>query len=153
MSGKTVAPHSRVSVLFALGILATLAGLAGLAATSFPRPAPAPASGQPGLHPARAGDKYGYADSAGTMIIPARFDLADTFSEGLALVRQGGRFGYIDARGAFAIPAAYRNALPFKDGFAAVRDGDAWIFLDRRGCPASGRTQGDPLAAGGDSAR
>jgi hypothetical protein len=142
MPGNPFPAYSRgVTLLFGLGILATLAGLTGLAATSLPGEAPQSPLERQGLHPARFGGKYGYADSTGAMIIPARFDLADTFSEGLALVGQNGRFGYIDSRGYFAIPAAYRHALPFHDGFAAVRDGDAWMFLDRKGRQVAGHPE------------
>lgn len=157
MSFKPFPPASRgVSLLLALGVLATLAGLAGLAATSLPHPDPEAGGieGMRGLHPARFGGKYGYADSTGAMIIPARFDMADTFSEGLALVGQNGRFGFIDAKGSFAIPAAYRHALPFRDGFAAVRNGDIWIFLDREGRQVPGRPRDSlPLALREDSTR
>jgi hypothetical protein len=142
MSAKPFSPSSRgVSLLFGLGILATLAGLTGLAATSLPGSAPASPEVGRGLHPARAGGKYGYADSTGAMVIPARFDLADTFSDGLALVGQNGRYGYIDARGAFAIPAAFRHALPFHDGFAAVRNGEGWMLLDREGRQVAGHPE------------
>jgi hypothetical protein len=135
-------------MLFGLGVLATLAGLTGLAATSLPDTSTGITEGTRGLHPARAGGRYGYADSTGAMIIPARFDLADTFSEGLALVGQDGRFGYIDSRGDFAIPAAYRHALPFHDGYAAVRNGGVWMFLDRQGRKVAGHPEDSvPLAS------
>lgn len=150
--GPSLVPSRGVSLLFGLGLLAALAGLAGLAATSLPEPGPGNAPSRQALHPARAGGKYGYADSTGAMIIPARFDMADTFSEGLALVGQNGRYGYIDSRGAFAIPASYRHALPFRDGFASVRDGDTWIFLDRQGREVPGRPEDSvPLAAREDA--
>ncbi len=157
MSFKSPPSATRgVTLLLALGVLATLAGLTGLAATSLPEPAPEAGAieGIRGLHPARFGGKYGYADSTGTLIIPARFDLADTFSEGLALVGQNGRFGFIDARGSFAIPAAYRHALPFRDGFAAVRNGDIWMYLDREGRQVPGHPRDSlPLASLADSSR
>lgn len=153
MSAKPFSSYSRgVSLLFGLGILATLAGLTGLAATSLPGNPPASPEFRRGLHPARAGGKYGYADSTGAMVIPARFDLADTFSEGLALVGQNGRFGYIDARGSFAIPAEFRHALPFHDGFAAVRNGEGWMYLDREGRQVAGHAEDTvPLASREDA--
>jgi WG containing repeat len=141
-------------MLLGLGILATLAGLTGLAVTSLPQNPPDTGPGSHGLHPARVGGKYGYADSTGALIIAARFDLADTFSEGLALVGQNGRYGYIDPRGSFAIPAEYRHALPFHDGYAAVRDGGSWMFLDREGRKVTGHP-GDsvPLASREEASR
>lgn len=157
MSPKPLHPASRaLSLLFALGVLGVLAGLTGLAVTAMPKAgdAPDPAPGRSALHPARLGGKYGYADAAGKMVIPARFDMADTFSEGLALVRDRGRFGYIDGRGAFAIPAAFQHALPFHDGFAAVRNGQEWMFLDRAGHPVAGHAEDSaPLASRGEDSR
>jgi hypothetical protein len=155
MSRKPFLPPSRgVTLLFGLGVLATLAGLTGLAATSLPETSPGDRAGMRGLYPARAGGKYGYADSTGVMIIPARFDLADAFSEGLALVGQNGRFGYIDSRGSFAIPASYRHALPFRDGYAAVRNDGVWMFLDREGRQVAGHPSDSvPLASREDSSR
>lgn len=147
------------ALLFAAGILIAFAGLAGLAATALPSSAPAgPVPGGRGhdpsrLHPMRIGAKYGYADAAGKLIIPARYDMADTFSDGMAVVGERGRFGYIDDRGTLAIPAVFRSALPFHDGFAAVRNGNDWLYLDRVGHPVAGRPGAPEALASGDSAR
>ena len=153
------APNSSsrvVTLLFVLGLLGALVGLAGLALTAVggERVSSADFPSRSALHPLRQGDKYGYADSRGRMIIPARFDMADAFSEGLALVREDGRFGYINTRGSFAIPAQYRHAFPFRDGFAAVRNGGQWLLLDRFGHTVARQAEPNaPLAAWDDSSR
>jgi hypothetical protein len=129
--------------ILALGFLLVLASLAGLAATAVShscadggdasvREEPAPGEGS-GLHPERIRGKFGYADDSGRMIIPARFDGADAFSEGLAVVLDSGRFGYIDPRGRYAIPAVYRHARAFREGRASVRFGGDWLVIDRGG--------------------
>lgn len=128
--------------LLALGLMLVLASLAGLTATAVSNTCPDNAArqesamgGGTGLHPQRVQGKFGYADAAGRIVIPARFDGADSFSEGLAVVLDSGRFGYIDSRGAFAIPAVYRHARAFRDGHASVRFGGAWLTIDTIGRP------------------
>lgn len=128
--------------LLALGLLLVLASIAGLTATAVSRTYPDSdarrhfgAGGASGLHPKLIQGKFGYADAAGRIIIPPRFDGADTFSEGLAVVLDSGRFGYIDSRGDFAIPAVYRHARPFRDGHASVRFDGVWLTIDTIGRP------------------
>ena len=43
--------------------------------------------------------KWGYIDKSGTLVIPARYDDAWDFSEGLAHVNLNGRWFYIDKNG------------------------------------------------------
>lgn len=142
--------------ILALGVLMGAGGLAGIAATALSGTS-APRDAGDGLlndgahlTPARIDGKYGYVDALGKIIIPPRFDGADTFSEGLALVLDRGRFGYIDPLGRFAIPAVFRHALPFRDGVAPVRDGSEWAFLDHRGNPIAFRDGKDADGAGGE---
>ena len=40
-------------------------------------------------------DRFGYIDKTGKLVIPAQFDDADNFSEGLAGVYTHGKWGYI----------------------------------------------------------
>jgi WG containing repeat len=141
-SGRKTA--SLYNGLLALGLLLVLASLAGLTATAVSQTRPDNAArqesetdGDSGLHPQRIQGKFGYADAAGRIVIPARFDGADAFSEGLAVVLDSGRFGYIDSRGAFAIPAIYRHARAFRDGHASVRFGSAWLTIDTVGRPVN----------------
>ena len=153
LSGPSQPSSRAIALLFFTGVLALFAGLAGLAATSIPAPGQENLASLSPLHPARIGGKYGYADASGRLIIPARFDMADTFADGLALVRERGRFGYVDAHGSLAIPAVFRYALPFRDGYAAVRNGNEWIYLDRVGRPVTGRPASPGPLAGNDSGR
>lgn len=66
-------------------------------------------------------------------IIPARFERAMPFSEGLAAVRIGGRFGYIDERGEIAIQAQFDLAGDFTQGLAEVLIGDKTGVINRKG--------------------
>src|SRR5262249_43054146 len=49
-----------------------------------------------GLCAVRIGNKWGYIDKTGKVVISPQFDSAGIFSEGLACVRKGRKVGYID---------------------------------------------------------
>lgn len=85
---------------------------------------------------------FGYADSAGTMVIEPRFERAGQFLHGLAPVQietESGdvAYGYIDTSGTMVIPAQFKTAAAFCEGLARVEmtiDGvDRFGFIDRSG--------------------
>src|SRR5262245_66465699 len=59
-----------------------------------------------------------------TEIIPAQFERALDFSEGLAAVRIDGRFGYIDHRGEVVMPSRFELGGEFHLGLAEVVVGE-----------------------------
>lgn len=93
------------------------------------------------------GGKFGFFDRRGRVVIPAKFDFAAPFSEGLAAVcegcaevfegehrlRKGGKWGFIDRSGKLAIPARFDEAGRFKAGKAKVRLGKRWQYIGRDG--------------------
>ncbi len=73
------------------------------------------------LMPAQSADgKWGYQDKSGTFTIPAQYDRAERFSEGLAVVQQKKQFGYVDSTGQIVIPLQFVHADPFSEGLAQV---------------------------------
>lgn len=66
-------------------------------------------------------------------IIPARFERAMPFSEGLAAVRIGGRYGYIDERGEIVIEPRFDLAGDFAHGLAEILIGDKTGVINRKG--------------------
>ncbi|MGG1597936.1 WG repeat-containing protein [Paenibacillus naphthalenovorans] len=84
-------------------------------------------------------NKVGYIDTSGKVVIPAKFDGADDFSEGLARVSKGDatneKSGFIDKTGKVVIPLAYEMVLNFSEGMAAFayQFGAKWGFLDKTG--------------------
>jgi hypothetical protein len=102
---------------------------------------------QEGLARFREGDRVGFFDPAGTVVVPAVHDFALPFHEGRAAVcrgcrevpqdehrvLQGGTWGYIDRRGGLAVPFQYESADRFEQGKARVRWNDRWVFIDRDG--------------------
>ncbi len=67
----------------------------------------------------RDGELFGFIDPARRIVIPARFQSARAFSEGLAAVRQRNKWGYTDRTGQLTIPARFAAAAEFHDGLAA----------------------------------
>jgi DNA-binding transcriptional regulator/RsmH inhibitor MraZ len=92
-------------------------------ALAVPRGAQAGRAGEhTGLRPAQdANGKWGFIDRTGRFRIPARFDGASEFSEGVAFVRSwvGGKSknGFVDAGGRFTeLPETNENEAAFHDG-------------------------------------
>ena len=109
----------------------------------------------------RHGDKYGYIDESGELVIPMIFEVYDAFfdnsgvswssliynafafSEGLAAVIIDGKAGFIDKTGGLVIPAIYDgdffigewiSYLPmFNNGLARVRKDGKFGYIDRNG--------------------
>jgi WG containing repeat len=64
--------------------------------------------------------KYGYIERNGNIVIPARFEQARDFSEGLASVKIGDKYGCIDASGKIVIPPRFDFIDEFKNGLARI---------------------------------
>jgi hypothetical protein len=80
------------------------------------------------------GDKYGYADTKGIIkSIPAQFDNAYDFFDGLAAVRMNNKWGYIDKSGNQIIPFQFSGAGSFESGLAAVKIKDKWGYINQQG--------------------
>ncbi|HXB11706.1 MAG TPA: WG repeat-containing protein [Bacteroidia bacterium] len=73
------------------------------------------------LIPVHRDVKYGYAYSEdGPLILPARYDDALYFEDGLAPVKTGDKWGYINEQGVLVIPIKFDYANIFTDGYATV---------------------------------
>jgi hypothetical protein len=88
---------------------------------------------EPRLFPIKSGEKLGFVDSTGRIVIKPQFDDVFAFSEGLALVELGGRFGYIDGTGQVVIDPQFSFARPFSEGLAFVRSGSHGCYIDKTG--------------------
>ena len=78
--------------------------------------------------------KYGYKDKYWkAVIIPAKYENADYFREGLAPVKLNGKWGFIDKSGMEVIPLKYQDAVDFNEGATAVKAADKWGFIDKTG--------------------
>ena len=97
------------------------------------------------------GGKYGYADSTGRLVIPARYDDVESFANGLAEVnigakekvdggsKAGGKWGAIDRAGNVVIPLIYDEILSTNGGayrrkeWYKVRNGNRYGLYTNKG--------------------
>ncbi len=86
------------------------------------------------LQPARNANngKWGYL-AKGEWAIPAKFELASSFSEGVACVRLNGKYGFINSVGEAVISYKYDDAQSFIEGFAVVMMNGKCGFIDHEG--------------------
>jgi hypothetical protein len=81
-----------------------------------------------GLALCLVGRKVGFIDSLGRMAIPATFDEAKDFQNGLARVsRAGAGAGMINRKGEIVVPLRYMTIEDFKNGFAV-----AWLSNNQK---------------------
>jgi hypothetical protein len=73
-----------------------------------------------GLTAIKFGDKYGYVDIRGALVIPPKFDEPGEFSESLAPVNIGGKWGAIDKAGQIIIEPRFDWTMAFFEGVAVV---------------------------------
>lgn len=85
------------------------------------------------LVPFRKGAQYGWVNTKGEVVIPARFRKTFPFSDGMARFVHNDRFGYINEKGEMQISNSFIAAYDFKNGKARVKDGPVWGFIDKRG--------------------
>src|SRR5919199_481004 len=99
----------------------------------------------------REGNRLGYIDQTGKVVIPPQFAghesgafslhdaIAFGFHDGLAPANMGKQWGYINVSGQFVISPQFDHAQPFVEGLAAVefRRGNAypslWGYIDKTG--------------------
>ncbi len=82
-----------------------------------------------------AGDKRGYVDKTGKVVIAPHFDMALPFVEGLAEVKNADGCGFIDTTGKAVVPLGSIDdgAEQFSEGLANVKIGKKWGFVDKSG--------------------
>lgn len=83
--------------------------------------------------PVKRGEKSGYLDLRGKVVIPLVYDAADTFSDGLAAVETGGKWGYINRDGKVVMPPKFDDAGEFALGLAPARLGEHSGFISKSG--------------------
>jgi hypothetical protein len=116
-------------------------GLTGWCAGAYLRRASAgTGTGAASLIPYRKGGKWGFCDRNLTMVIPATYDYAWPFADGLAKVQVYGyegfsdsKYGYINASETMVIQPVYEYARSFREGLASVYVDGKWGFVDTKG--------------------
>jgi hypothetical protein len=89
--------------------------------------------------------KFGYIDGAGKALVPAKYDRAADFSEGLAGVchslpapkdgeQKIWRCGFVNTSGKEVIPLKFKSVSPFSDGRALAEEQDGHkVIIDKSG--------------------
>ena len=73
---------------------------------------------------------FGYVNMQNEMIIEPKYELAQSFSMGVANVMLNDKYGYIDKTGKEVIPFKYELATPFEeDGTARVKQDGRWAII------------------------
>jgi hypothetical protein len=79
----------------------------------------------------KVGERWGFIDTTGRLAVPAEYDDADSFSEGMAAVSRGGSWSYIDPRGAVRLAGPFESARAFHCGVARVKKARAFHLGQR----------------------
>ncbi|MCA9458740.1 MAG: WG repeat-containing protein [Nitrospira sp.] len=90
-----------------------------------------------GMVNVKVGNKWGYINAQGTIVIQPRFDFAHSFSEGLAAVRIEDSYGFIDRKGQLVIKPQFSSvgSHGFREGrVAVILPGESkYAFIDKTG--------------------
>ncbi|MCL2168253.1 MAG: WG repeat-containing protein [Lentimicrobiaceae bacterium] len=76
---------------------------------------------------------WGFIDKTGKEVIPFTFQLAESFSEGLAAVKRNGKWGFINKAGKEITAFNFQRVGNFSEGLAAVKRNGKWGFIDKTG--------------------
>lgn len=85
-----------------------------------------------GTQPAavRIGDKWGFVNTSGEIVIEPKYEGAKSFSIGLGAVKENGTWGYINSNGEYRIESQYEDCKPFAaNGIAAVYVEGFWQYV------------------------
>jgi hypothetical protein len=85
------------------------------------------------------GDRWGFVDRSGSLVVEARFEAVGPFAEDLAPAMLQRRWGFIDKTGSLVIPAVFASAESFSEGLALVSraqdagSGSVYGYIDHSG--------------------
>ncbi|MFP5112294.1 WG repeat-containing protein [Bacillaceae bacterium C204] len=87
------------------------------------------------------GNKWGYMDEKGNLVLPANYDRAEDFQEnGLAIVGLMDKSGVINSKGYFIVQPIYDTINPFSEGRAVVNDPQGFKVINESGKEITGKT-------------
>ncbi len=83
--------------------------------------------------PVSKNEKWGYINELGQEMIPAQFDEASLFSDGLAVVVKNNKSGYINKAGKTVLSFIYDDAENFRNGSAVIMKDSLYGLINRIG--------------------
>lgn len=85
------------------------------------------------LIPLNDSDFVGFIDTSGIFTIPALYDAATPFKEGVAVVNRNDSAWFINKENKNVFQSFYTEAYPFINGIAPVNKGGQWFLINRQG--------------------
>ncbi|MGA8151749.1 MAG: WG repeat-containing protein [Terriglobales bacterium] len=85
------------------------------------------------LFPVLVGNKWGFIDVSGRVVVQPLFESIAPFSEGLARVYFNGRLAFVSSSGKTVLERTASEAQDFSEGLAGVKVGPKWGFIDKSG--------------------
>lgn len=79
------------------------------------------------------GEKKGFINRQGEIVIPIAFQDVTSFREKRALFREGEHWGIINEQGKVIVPATYDAIRPFDNGLAYAKKQDQWGLINHAG--------------------
>lgn len=76
---------------------------------------------------------HGYIDKTGKMLVPAQYDYAGPFCEGMAVIGAGGKYGYLNTKGEVVFAAQFDDAWEFSEGLAVIKSGERFGYVSKDG--------------------
>jgi hypothetical protein len=80
----------------------------------------------------RAG-KYGFQDTEGNVVIPVKYQVAYSFSEGFAQVLLDNKWGFINKEGKSICSFEYDDCNAFREGMAVVQSNGKYGYINQQG--------------------
>lgn len=93
----------------------------------------APEQYHEGVKSYQDGNKYGFIDEQGNIVIPAIYDHVGCFNEGLVSVTIDHKMGYINHSGELVIPAIYDFTNFFSQGVAYACKNGKFGYINKKG--------------------
>lgn len=78
----------------------------------------------------KIGEKWGFVDKTGKILIEPKFEEAESFSNGFAAAKENNFWGYIDTKGNFVIKPSFEEAKAFtKNECSFIKTNEKWVLL------------------------
>lgn len=82
----------------------------------------------------RQGDKYGFIDKGGKVVIPLIYEKTGSFvTNSYVAAKLNGKWGFVDMANKTIVPFIYDEALFFFENRAAVKLNGSWGYVDNKG--------------------
>lgn len=78
----------------------------------------------------KKGEKWGFIDVDGNLVIEPQYEEAGAFSNGLAPVKTLNGWGFINQEGRLVIEDTFTEARSFYHGLAPVKKGNTWTVIE-----------------------